>query len=147
MKLVIQRVKKASLTIDKKVYSSIDQGIVVLVGINNTDTKNEANFLIDKVLNLRIFEDKYEKMNLSLLEISGEILVVSQFTLYGDCNKGRRPSFDKAARREISEPLYDYVVERFKTTYNPISIKTGVFGAYMHVSLINDGPATFVLEK
>lgn len=145
MKAVIQRVKKASVTINNELYSEIGQGILVLLGVEKGDTIKQAEFLADKIANLRIFEDENEKMNFSLLDIKGEILVVSQFTLAGDCKKGKRPSFDNAAKPDLAIPLYESFIEFFNK-YN-LQAKTGQFGAMMDVSLINDGPVTFILEK
>ena len=145
MKAVIQRVKKASVEIDNELYSQIGNGILVLLGVEKNDTEEQAKFLANKIVDLRIFEADAGKMNLSLMDIQGEILVVSQFTLAGDCIKGKRPSFDNAAKPDIAIPLYEkfleYLIERGLTP------KTGKFGAMMDVSLINDGPVTFILSK
>ncbi|HBG49075.1 MAG TPA: D-tyrosyl-tRNA(Tyr) deacylase [Cyanobacteria bacterium UBA9971] len=145
MKAVIQRVKKASVTINNELYSEIGQGILVLLGIEKGDTFEQAEFLADKIANLRIFEDENEKMNLSLFDKKGEILVVSQFTLAADCKKGKRPSFDNAAKPDTAVPLYEKFVE-FLENHN-IPVKTGQFGSMMDVGLINDGPVTFILSK
>ena len=145
MKAVIQRVKKASVIINNELYSDIGQGILVLFGVEKDDTIEQAEYLADKIINLRIFEDENEKMNLSLLDIKGEILVVSQFTLAGDCKKGKRPSFDNAAKPDKAIPMYEKFVELLKK--NNITVKTGKFGAMMDVGLINDGPVTFILSK
>jgi len=145
MKAVIQRVKKASVTINNELYSEIGQGILILLGVEKDDTLEQAKFLADKIVNLRIFEDENEKMNLSLLDIKGEILVVSQFTLAADCKKGKKPSFDNAAKPDTAIPLYEKFVE-FLENHN-IPVKTGQFGAMMNVGLINDGPVTFILSK
>lgn len=145
MKAVIQRVKKASVTINNELYSEIGQGILVLLGVEKDDTIEQAKFLSDKIVNLRIFEDENEKMNLSLLDVKGEILVVSQFTLAADCKKGKKPSFDNAAKPDTAIPLYENFIELLKN-YN-IPVKTGQFGAMMDVGLINDGPVTFILSK
>lgn len=145
MKTVIQRVKKASVTINNELYSEIGQGILVLLGVEKNDMPEQAEFLANKIVNLRIFEDENEKMNFSLLDIKGEILVVSQFTLAGDCKKGKRPGFDNAAKPDKAIPLYEKFVELLQT--QNISVKTGKFGAMMDVELINDGPVTFILEK
>ena len=144
MKLVLQRVKKSSVTIDNKIYSEINKGIMILVGIEKGDTKSEAQWLADKVLKLRIFEDENDKMNLSILDVKGEILAVSQFTLAGNCKKGTRPSFDNAEQPKIAKKLYEDFCKILSQT---VPVKTGVFGAMMDVSLINDGPVTFILEK
>lgn len=143
MKAVIQRVKKASVTINNKLYSEIGQGLLVLLGIEKEDTVEQAEFLANKIANLRIFEDENEKMNNSLLDIKGEILVVSQFTLAGDCKKGKRPSFDNAAKPDEAIPLYENFVNLMKN--HNIKVETGQFGAMMDVMLINDGPVTFIL--
>ena len=144
MKALIQRVKKASVTVENELYSSIDEGLLVFLGVEKTDEKENAQKLAEKILKLRIFEDENEKMNLSISDLKGEILVVSQFTLCGDCKKGTRPSFDKSAPPQIANELYEY----FITQVQSYGIKTGTgkFGAMMEVSLINDGPVTFMLE-
>lgn len=142
---VIQRVKSASVTVENTVYSQIGKGILVLLGVEKGDTEKEAKFLADKICGLRIFEDEQEKMNFSVHDIGGEILAVSQFTLAGDCNKGKRPSFDRAERPEIAVGLYEKFVEYVKE--NEISVKTGKFRAMMDIGLINDGPVTFILSK
>lgn len=144
MKLVVQRVKNASVTIDKKLYSRIDKGFMVLFGVEKGDTIEQAVWLADKLLKLRVFEDENLKMNHSILDINGEILVVSQFTLAGNCKKGTRPSFDNAECPEKAEKIYN---DFCKLLSEKISVKTGVFGAMMDVALINDGPVTFILEK
>lgn len=143
MKAVIQRVKKASVTINNELYSEIGQGLLVLLGVEKGDTAEQAEFLANKIANLRIFEDENEKMNYSLLDIKGEILVVSQFTLAGDCKKGKRPSFDNAAKPDEAIPLYENFVNLMKNLN--IKVETGQFGAMMDVMLINDGPVTFIL--
>ncbi len=145
MKALIQRVKRASVTIDGMLYSKISKGILVLLGVEKGDDKSNAEKLAEKIAKLRIFEDENGKMNKSVSDITGEILVVSQFTLCGDCKKGTRPSFDKSAPPEIAEDLYEYFVERFKTLNIPVC--TGKFRAMMDVELINDGPVTFMIEK
>ena len=144
MKGLIQRVKRASVTIDGKLYSEINQGILVLLGVEKGDERENAEKLADKICKLRIFEDENDKMNLSVQDVKGEILVVSQFTLAGDCKKGTRPSFDKSAPPDIANELYEYLVSLIKG-YG-IKAGTGKFGAMMEVSLINDGPVTFMLE-
>ena len=144
MKILIQRVKEASVTIDNKEYSSINKGILALVGIEKNDTLEKVQKAAKKIANLRIFPDENDKMNLSLIDIKGEMLIVSQFTLCGDCKKGTRPSFDKSAPPAIANELYEKFVAEIKT-YN-IQIATGVFGAMMDVKLINDGPVTFMIE-
>ena len=144
MKGLIQRVKKASVTIDNELYSEIGQGILVLLGVEKGDSEANADKLADKICKLRIFEDENEKMNKSVQDIEGEILVVSQFTLAGDCKKGTRPSFDKAENPDRANELYEYFVKVIKN--NNIPVKTGKFAAMMDVELINDGPVTFMLE-
>ena len=146
MKLLIQRVKNASVTIDNKIYSSINKGILGLLGVEKYDTKEQADFLINKLKNLRIFEDENNKMNLSVSDIQGELLIVSQFTLCSDCKKGTRPSFDNAMPPSEAKLLYEYFCKKLKTESN-LEVKTGQFGAMMDIALINDGPVTFMLEK
>lgn len=142
---VIQRVKQASVIIENNIYSEIKQGLLILLGIEKTDTKEQAEFLVNKICDLRIFEDSNEKMNFSVKEISGELLVVSQFTIASSCKKGRRPSFDNAASPETALPLYEYFVDFCKT--RNLKTKTGKFGASMDISLINNGPVTFILSN
>ena len=145
MKALIQRVKSASVTIDGLLYSKIGQGLLVFLGVEKGDDKLNAEKLADKLSKLRIFEDENEKMNHSILDIEGEMLIVSQFTLCGDCKKGTRPSFDKSAPPKIANELYEYFISQVKS-FN-ISVQTGKFGAMMDVELINDGPVTFMVEK
>ena len=145
MKVLIQRVKRASVTIDKELYSSIDKGILALVGIEKGDTLDQVQKSAKKIANLRIFPDENDKMNLSLIDVCGEMLVVSQFTLCGDCKKGTRPSFDKSAPPDIAKELYESFVKEI-ANYN-IKPQTGKFAAMMDVELINDGPVTFMLES
>ncbi len=144
MKAVVQRVSKASVTIDNEQISSIASGIVVLLGVQTDDTKKDADFLVEKIINLRIFEDENGKMNISLKDVGGELLVVSQFTLLGDCRKGRRPSYIKAAPPETANALYEYFTDR--ATDLGVVTKTGKFQAMMDVSLINQGPVTILLD-
>ena len=144
MKGLIQRVKRASVTIDGELYSKIGHGILVLLGVEKGDSEENAEKLADKISKLRIFEDENEKMNLSVQDIKGEILVVSQFTLAGDCKKGTRPSFDKAESPQRANELYEYLTELIRQKNIPA--KTGVFGAMMDVELLNDGPVTFMVE-
>lgn len=145
MKALIQRVKSASVTIDGLLYSKIGQGLLVFLGVEKGDDKLNAEKLADKLSKLRIFEDENEKMNHSILDIEGEMLIVSQFTLCGDCKKGTRPSFDKSAPPKIANELYEYFISQVKS-FN-IPVQTGEFGAMMDVELINDGPVTFMVEK
>ena len=145
MKALIQRVKEASVTIDGEVYSSIGKGLLVFVGVEKSDEKLNAEKLAEKVVKLRIFEDAEEKMNLSLQDVNGEILIVSQFTLCGDCRKGTRPSFDKSASIDKALDLYEYFIKKVQET--GCNVKTGKFRTMMDVALINDGPVTFFLEK
>lgn len=144
MKGLIQRVKQASVTIDGKLYSQINAGILVLLGVEKGDSEEIADKLAEKLVKLRIFEDENDKMNKSIKDITGEILVVSQFTLAGDCKKGTRPSFDKAELPQRANQLYEYFVSKLKGL--EIETQTGSFGAMMDVELINDGPVTFMLE-
>jgi D-tyrosyl-tRNA(Tyr) deacylase len=145
MKALIQRVKRASVSIDNKLFSQIGVGMLVLLGVEKGDTRENADKLVEKLLKLRIFEDENEKMNLSITDTKGEFLVVSQFTLCGDCKKGTRPSFDKAAHPQFANELYEYFVSQIKAKTG--KCKTGQFGAMMDVELINDGPVTFMIEK
>lgn len=145
MKLVIQRVKEAKVEIDDKVVGSIDKGFLVLLGVTHGDTKEVADYLVKKLCNLRVFEDENGKMNLSLKDVNGKLLIVSQFTLYADCNSGNRPSFTNSAKPDIANKLYEYFCEKCKE-FN-IEVQKGIFGADMKVSLINDGPVTIILEK
>ena len=145
MRAVIQRVKSSSVTVNKKQISQIGPGLLVLLGVSRADESSDAEYLSDKVANLRIFEDSDGKMNRSLIDIGGEILVVSQFTLYGDCSKGRRPSFINAAPPEKAERLYEYFSEQMRK--KGIPVQNGQFKAMMDVSLINDGPVTLIVES
>ena len=145
MRAVVQRVSSSKVTVDGEVTGEINKGLLVLLGVTHEDTSKDVDYIIDKVLNLRIFEDENEKMNLSLKDVGGELLVVSQFTLYGDCRKGRRPSFSTAARPEHATPLYEEFVERAKA--EGIKVGTGQFGAHMMVDLTNDGPVTILLDS
>ena len=145
MKVLIQRVKNASVTIENELYSSINKGILALVGIEKGDTLEQIQKSAKKIVNLRIFPDENDKMNRSLIDIQGEMLIVSQFTWCGDCKKGTRPSFDKSAHPQIANELYEKFVEEVRS-YN-IQTKTGKFAAMMDVELINDGPVTFMIEN
>lgn len=146
MKVVIQRVTRASVTINNKIAGNIEKGLLLLVGIHETDTKEEVDWFCRKIPSLRIFEDNEGKMNLSAEDVNGGILVVSQFTLYGNAKKGNRPSFIEAARPEKAEPLYDYMIEVLKRDTG-LRIQSGEFGAMMDVELVNSGPVTLILEK
>ncbi len=141
---LIQRVKSASVTIDGELYSSINHGILVLYGVQKGDTKEKADKIADKVSKLRIFEDENNKMNLSIQDVAGELLVVSQFTLAGNCSKGTRPSFDNAEAPDKAKEMYEYFISKLRE--KGIPVKTGVFGAMMDVALVNDGPVTFILQ-
>lgn len=145
MKVVVQRSKQAKVTVDGKVTGQIDSGLVVLVGITHEDKQDDVLFVAEKIAHLRIFEDDEGKMNRSLLDVGGSILSVSQFTLYGDCRKGRRPSFIDAARPEHAEPLYELYNDTLRQM--GIDVQTGVFGAMMEVSLVNNGPVTIIIES
>lgn len=145
MKIVIQRVKESSVEIDGVIHGKIKNGFMTLVGFCPTDTTKTVDKMIDKMINLRIFEDENGKMNLSLNDVQGSILSISQFTLYADCRKGRRPSFIDAAKPDIAIPLYDYYNKKIQEA--GIHLQTGIFGADMKVSLINDGPVTIILDS
>ena len=146
MRALIQRVRKASVSIGGTVAGQIGPGLLVLFGVTHSDTESDAAYLAEKLANLRIFEDEAGKMNRSLIECGGEALVVSQFTLYGDCRKGRRPGFSEAAPPELAVPLYEKFVELLSVQIGK-KVPTGEFGADMLVSLENDGPVTFMVES
>lgn len=145
MRAVVQRVKSACVTIDGRVAGQIGPGLMVLLGVSVSDEASDSSFLAEKIVNLRIFEDDQGKMNRSLMDTGGRLLVVSQFTLYGDCRKGRRPSFIHAAQPEKAEPLYERFISRVREKGVPV--QTGEFGAMMDVSLVNAGPVTLILES
>lgn len=145
MKLVVQRVKNASVEVEGKKVGSIEKGYLVLLGVTHTDTKETADYLVKKLCNLRVFEDENGKMNLNIKQVGGSLLIVSQFTLYGDCSEGNRPSFTNAAKPEMANELYEYFCD--KCLENNIKIERGIFGADMKVSLLNDGPVTIILER
>ena len=145
MKALIQRVSQASVSIDNTLFSSIGKGILVLLGVEKGDTKEQADKLVEKIVNLRIFEDKNDKMNLSLKDVKGELMIVSQFTLCSDCKKGTRPSFDNAEIPQKANEMYEYFIQKAQTQNIPV--KTGQFGAMMDITLINNGPVTFMLQK
>jgi len=145
MRIVLQRVKEASVQVNEKIVGQIGPGLVLLVGIQHGDTEADVRYLADKCVNLRIFEDNAGKMNISALEIKAEMLAVSQFTLYADSRKGRRPSFVEAAPPEESEPLFNHFVQMLKTS--GLKVETGIFGAHMLVKILNDGPVTIILDS
>ena len=145
MRVVLQRVLDASVSIDNKIVGSIAHGFLLFVGITHTDTKEIVDWMVEKIMNLRVFEDAEGKMNTAITDVSGSLLIISQFTLYGDCQKGTRPGFTDAARPDVALPLYQYMIESFRQ--KGIVVETGEFGAHMVVSSRNDGPATFVIEK
>lgn len=146
MKFVIQRVLKSNVKIDGKVVGEIGKGYMVLIGISDTDTKEIADKMVDKMLKLRIFEDSEGKTNLSLNDVNGELLLISQFTLYADCKKGNRPSFIKAGKPDFASSMYDYIIEKCKSV-DGLKVEKGKFGADMKVELVNDGPFTIVLDS
>ena len=145
MKLVIQRVRNAKVDVDGKTVGSIEKGFLVLLGVTHTDTKETADYLVKKLCKLRVFEDEDGKMNLSIKDVRGQLLIVSQFTLYADCSGGNRPSFVNAAKPDLANELYEYFCEKCKE--EQIEVQKGIFGADMKVSLLNDGPVTIILEK
>lgn len=145
MKFIVQRVNKSQVEVEEKIVGKIDKGFMVLIGITHNDTKEIADFLVRKLINLRVFEDENGKMNLSLKDIQGSLLLISQFTLYADCTSGNRPSFTNAAKPEFANELYEYIIEECKKQIS--NVQTGIFGADMQVSLVNDGPVTIILEK
>lgn len=144
MKLVIQRVTDAKVTVEGKTVGNIQKGLVVLVGIANTDTEETVDYLVKKMCGLRIFSDENDKMNLSLKQVDGQLLIISQFTLYADCKSGNRPSFTEAGKPELANKLYEYMIQKCKE--QEIHVEYGVFGADMKVNLTNDGPVTIILE-
>lgn len=145
MRAIVQRVTRASVVVDGRTTGAIEGGILVLLGVAHGDTEAEADYLLDRITGLRMFNDAAGKMNLSLRDVGGRLLVVSQFTLYGDVRKGRRPSFDLAAPAELARRLYEYFVEQARAS--GVAAETGEFQAHMEVSLVNDGPVTFLLES
>lgn len=144
MRALIQRVKRASVTINSQIIGKINEGLLIFLGVGEDDTEKQVQYLVEKCTGLRIFTDEQDKMNLSVKDIKGEILVVSQFTLYGDCKKGKRPSFVRAARPETAIPLYESFIAHCKNT--GLNVQTGEFGADMQIELINDGPVTIWLD-
>ncbi len=145
MRAIVQRVNYAKLSVEDKPISQIGEGYLVLVGYNNEDTEDICRYIVDRIIGMRIFKDENNKLNKTLADIGGEVMVVSNFTLYGNAFSGRRPDFSKSAKFDIAKPLYDYTVEEFKRRLGKIA--TGVFGAHMHIEMSNDGPITMVLEK
>jgi len=145
MKFVIQRVANASVTIENNIVGEIDKGFLVLIGITDSDTKEIADAMIKKLINLRIFKDNQDKMNLSIKDISGSLLLVSQFTLYADCSHGNRPGFTLAAKPNFANELYEYIISECQKYEVPV--ETGKFGADMKVNLLNDGPVTIILDS
>lgn len=145
MKFIVQRVNKSQVEVEEKIVGKIDRGFMVLIGITHNDTKEIADFLVRRLINLRVFEDENGKMNLSLKDVQGSLLLISQFTLYADCTSGNRPSFTNAAKPEFANELYEYIIEECKKQIS--NVQTGIFGADMQVSLVNDGPVTIILEK
>lgn len=148
MKVVVQKVLQAGVFIEKKNYTAeIGKGLVILLGIKNDDTEDDVIFLADKCSNLRIFLDENDKMNLSVKDVGGEVLVISQFTLYGDAQRGNRPGFTDAAKPDIAIPLYEKFIDRMRKNLGPEKIKTGIFGAMMLVKIYNDGPVTIIIDS
>jgi len=145
VRFVIQRVKKASVSVENQNIGSINKGFVVLLGVNHSDTIEIADKMVQKLLNLRIFEDQNGKTNLDIKTVSGDLLIISQFTLYADCKKGNRPSFNNAGSPELANMLYDYVIKKCKEQIK--NVEHGEFGSHMEISLINDGPFTIVLDS
>jgi D-tyrosyl-tRNA(Tyr) deacylase len=143
---VVQRVKRSSVAIDGRMKAQIGSGLNVLLGISEDDNESDAEYLADKIIRIRLFPDEKGRMNLSVRDVKGELIVVSQFTLYGDCRKGNRPSFRKSAKPEKAEKLYDYFIGYIKSKYG-MDAKTGKFGAMMDVMIENDGPVTLILES
>ena len=148
MRALVQRVSKGGVSISKENYEqAIGKGLVIILCVTETDTEVETNFVADKCCSLRIFEDENEKMNLSLKDVDGEVLIISQFTLYGDARKGNRPSFINAARPEKAKELYEKFIDRVKNNIGSGKVKTGIFGAMMNVKILNDGPVTILVES
>ncbi|PLR68251.1 MULTISPECIES: D-aminoacyl-tRNA deacylase [Bacillaceae] len=145
MKIVVQRARNAEVTVNNETIGKISEGFMLLVGVTHNDTEQDAEFLADKIANLRVFEDDEEKMNHSLLDVGGQVLSISQFTLYGDCRKGRRPNFMAAAKPELALPLYEFFNDKLRE--KGIDVQTGEFGAMMNVTFTNVGPVTLILES
>lgn len=146
MKLILQRTSRASVSVDGKIVGQINHGLLVLIGITHTDTKENADALIKKLINLRVFNDEQGKMNLSIQDVQGEFLVISQFTLYGNAKKGNRPSYVDASPPDVAIPLYEYFIDSLMVE-SQLKVETGIFGAMMDVELVNSGPVTLVLES
>ena len=146
MKIVVQRVKNAQVDVEGKTVGKIDTGFLVLLGVTHEDSEEQADYLAKKLCNLRVFTDENDKMNLSLKDVNGKLLIVSQFTLYADCTGGNRPSFTNAAKPDKAEKLYEYFCKQCEEKYN-IEVEKGIFGADMKVELLNDGPVTIIIEK
>ena len=145
MKLIVQRVKNAQVKVENEIVGKIDQGFLVFLGVTHNDSNENADYLVKKLCNLRVFEDENGKMNLDIKQVNGELLIVSQFTLYADCTQGNRPSFINAANPDKANELYEYFCNRCQE--NNIKVEKGIFGADMKVELLNDGPVTIILEK
>ncbi|MBP3930769.1 MAG: D-tyrosyl-tRNA(Tyr) deacylase [Peptostreptococcaceae bacterium] len=145
MRAVVQRVASSRVSVDENITGEIERGLLVLLGVTHEDSSADVDYLLEKIVNLRIFEDENEKMNLSLKDINGELLVVSQFTLYGDCRKGRRPNFTNAAKPDLANELYEEFIE--KASKQNIKVGTGKFGANMMVELTNEGPVTILIDS
>lgn len=145
MRIIVQRVKEASVRVDQQIVGSIDKGLLVFLGVGALDDETDLDYMVNKVLGLRIFEDEDDKMNLSLEDIGGDLLVVSQFTLYGDARKGRRPSFTESAPPEMGEEFYEMFLDKCRTS--GLKVEAGIFGADMKVALVNDGPVTIMLDS
>ncbi len=144
MKFVVQRVTEASVAVDGKIIGKIGKGFLVLIGVSDSDTKEIADKMVKKLLGLRIFDDENDKINLSLTDVGGELLLISQFTLYANCKKGYRPSFTEAGKPDMANEMYEYIIEKCREQFH---VETGEFGADMKVSLLNDGPFTIILDS
>ncbi|MCH1967483.1 D-aminoacyl-tRNA deacylase [Paraclostridium sordellii] len=145
MRAVVQRVASSKVIVDESTIGEINKGLLILLGVTHEDTSKDVDYLLDKIVNLRIFEDENDKMNLSLKDVNGELLVVSQFTLYGDCRKGRRPNFTNAAKPDLATSLYEEFIDKAKK--EGIKVGTGKFGAHMMVDLVNYGPVTILIDS
>lgn len=145
MRAVVQKISRSQVTVDGELTGKTGPGLLVLLGVTHDDTEKDAEYMADKLVNLRIFEDENEKLNLSLIDVGGEMMAVSQFTLYGDCRKGRRPGFTEAARPEPADKLYQYFVQKVRDM--GINVETGRFQTHMMVELVNDGPVTILVDS